>query len=594
MKGFDNKFIDELKAKNDIIDVVGKYVRLEQRGNNFWGKCPFHHEKTASFTVNGIEQFYYCFGCHKSGDVISFIMELESLDFSDAVKYLAERVKMPLPEVNYDDEKVKEQKRKKSRTLELLKETALFYLSNLKKEGSDKHVEYIIRRGIKGETVSKFGIGASLDYTSLPQHLKQKGFTYQEMVDSGAVGEKDGRFYDSLGGRLIIPVIDQFGSVVAFCGRLIEDRKNVGKYVNTKETLVFSKGKTLFNLNNLKKLKNEKGIDSIIIVEGHMDVVSMVQGGFPNVVASMGTSLTKDQARILKRYADKVFISYDGDFAGQKASIRGLEILKEEGLDVKVVSLPDGMDPDDVIKKLGAEEYRKLLLSAMPLIDFKLDILRRTFDLNTADGKRKYVTAAMRVIKESPSPAEQEDLIKTVRDLTGFTFESLKRELSVAEVRRAQVEEVDAKIMDTADDKISVASRFILAGFIFAKPYVKGFNIGDFNFTNNVHRTMQAYLVEKEKQGEKIKFNDFYEIFEDADKEEVSKIASLFTDDNKDFDKAQYFMDCVRTLKLFEIESESQRIVKLFKEETDLVKRRELAEKLNRLMAEKKKYTTLR
>ncbi len=594
MKGFDNKFIEELKAKNDIIDVVGKYVRLEQRGNNFWGKCPFHHEKTASFTVNGIEQFYYCFGCHKSGDVISFIMELESLDFSDAVKYLAERVKMPLPEVRYDDEKVKEQKKKKERVLDLLKETALFYVSNLKKEGSDKHIEYILRRGIKGETISKFGIGASLDYTSLPQYLKQKGYTYQEMVDSGAVGEKDGRYYDSLGGRLIIPVIDQFGSVVAFCGRLIEDRKNVGKYVNTKETIAFSKGKTLFNLNNLKKLKNEKGIDSIIIVEGHMDVVSMVQGGFPNVVASMGTSLTKDQARILKRYADKVFISYDGDFAGQKASIRGLEILKEEGLDVKVVSLPDGMDPDDVIKKLGAEEYKKLLLSAMPLIDFKLDILRRTYDLSNADGKRKFVSSAMRVIKESPSPAEQEDLIKTVRDLTGFTFESLQRELAVADIVKPKTEKVETEILDSTGDKITVASRFILAGFIFSKPYAKEFNVKDFSFPNNVHRTMQAYIIEKQEKGEKIRFNDFYEIFEETEKEEVSKIASLFTDDNKDFDKAQYFIDCVRTLKLSEIDSESEKIVKLFKEETDVDKRRDLAEKLNKLMNEKKKYTVLR
>lgn len=594
MKGFDGKFIEELKAKNDIVDVVGKYVRLEQRGNNFWGKCPFHHEKTASFTVNGIEQFYYCFGCHKSGDVISFIMELESLDFSDAVKYLAERVKMPLPEVRYDDEKVKEQKRKKERVLDLLKEAALFYVSNLKKDGSEKHIEYILRRGIKGEFISKFGIGASLDFNSLPQYLKEKGFTYQEMVDSGAVGEKDGRYYDSLGGRLIIPVIDQFNNVIAFCGRIIEDRKNVGKYVNTKETIVFSKGKTLFNLNNLKKLKNEKGLDSVIIVEGHMDVVSMVQGGFSNVVASMGTSLTKDQARILKRYADKVFISYDGDFAGQKASVRGLEILKEEGLDVKVVSLPDGMDPDDVIKKLGKEEYSKLLLSAMPLIDFKLEILKKTFDLSTTDGKRKFVSAAIKVIKESPSPAEQEDLIKTVRDLTGFTFESLQRELFNTEIKKSEPQISEPEFSDNTGDKITIASRFVLAGFLFAKPYAEGFDVKEFSFPNTTHRSIQEYVIKKKQAGEKIKFNDLYEVFEDTDKEEISKIASLFTDDNKDFDKAQYFIDCVRTLKLYDVEFQTERIVKLFKEETDTEKRRALALEMNKLMAEKKKYTLIK
>ena len=324
MSGFNSDFIEKLKSRCDIVDVASRYLKLEKRGNNFWACCPFHHEKTPSFTINGREQFYYCFGCKKSGDVINFIMEIESLDFSDAVKLLAERAGIPLPEIKIDDEKVKEQKRYKERLLSLLKDAAKFYAANLKKDQAEKHIEYILKRGIKTEFVAKFGIGASLDYSSLPAHLKSLGYSDKEMTDSGAVGVKDGRLYDSLGGRLIIPVIDQFGNVVAFCGRIIEKKENVGKYVNTRETAVFSKGKTLFNLNNLKKLKNDSGLDSIIIVEGHMDVVSLVQGGFDNVVASMGTSLTKDQARIIKRYASKVFISYDGDFAGQKAAIRGL------------------------------------------------------------------------------------------------------------------------------------------------------------------------------------------------------------------------------------------------------------------------------
>ena len=406
MRGFDVKFIDELKNKNDIVDVVGKYVRLEQRGGNFWGKCPFHHEKTASFSVNPRGQFYYCFGCHKSGDVISFIMEIESLDFNDAVRFLAERAKMPLPEVRYDDEKVKEQKEKKNRLLEILRETALYYVSNLKSEKGKKHLDYALSRRITPETITKFGMGASLDFDSLPRYLKSKGYTLEDMVASGAVGEKNGRYFDWLGNRLIIPVIDQFNNVVAFAGRRIDGVKEQ-KYINTKETFVFYKGKTFFNLNNLKKVKNEKGIDSVIMVEGHLDVVSLSQAGFPHVVASMGTALTKDQARILKRYTERVFISYDGDFAGQKAAIRGLEILKEEGLDVKVVALPDGMDPDDVIKKLGADGYQKLLDDAKPLIDFKLDIVGRTFDVNTVDGKRKYITNAVKVIAESQSPAER-------------------------------------------------------------------------------------------------------------------------------------------------------------------------------------------
>ena len=429
MKGFDSRFIDELKSKNDLVSVAEKYMRLEQRGGNFWGCCPFHHEKTPSFTINSMKQFYYCFGCHKSGDVISFIMEMESLDFNDAVKFLAERVHMPLPEIKIDDEKIKEQKRKKERSLALLRDTALFYVNNLRSSDADKHYEYMVKRGLDKDGVTKFGVGASLDFNTLPKYLLSKGYTEEEMISSGAVGKsKSGSLYDELGGRLIIPIINQFGQVVAFGGRLLE-KADFAKYKNTRETSVFSKSKTLYNLVNVKKLKNEKGLDGIIIVEGYMDTISLVQAGFENVVASMGTSLTKDQARILKRYTEKVYISYDGDFAGQKAAIRGLEILKEEGLEVKVVSLPDGLDPDDVIKKFGASGYKDLLINAMPLIDFKLDIIKKTFDLKSVDGRRKYVTSALKVIKESESPAEQEDLLMTVRKETGYTLEALKREL---------------------------------------------------------------------------------------------------------------------------------------------------------------------
>lgn len=589
MRGFDTKFIDELKNKNDIVDVVGKYVRLEQRGENFWGKCPFHHEKTASFSVNPRGQFYYCFGCHKSGDVISFIMEIESLDFNDSVRFLAERAKMPLPEVRYDDEKIKEQKEKKKRLLEILRETALFYVSNLNSPKGEKHLQYALSRQIKRETIVKFGMGASLDFDSLPLYLKNKGYSQEDMVASGAVGEKNGRCFDWLGNRLVIPVIDQFNNVVAFAGRRIDGGKEQ-KYINTKETFVFTKGKTFFNLNNLKKVKNEKGIDSVIMVEGHLDVVSLSQSGFPHVVASMGTALTKDQARILKRYTDKVFISYDGDFAGQKAAIRGLEILKEEGLDVKVVALPDGMDPDDVIKKLGQSGYQDLLDKAKPLIDFKLDIVGRTFDVNTVDGKRKYITNAIKVIGESDSPAEQEDLLKAVRDLTGTTFESLKRELYNVKTQSEPEKNVVApEFNDNAGDKTSVASRFVLASYLFNKEFAIETDIDGLEFPLPMHKVIQQYVSEKLKQGEKIKFNDLYESLTEDFAEEISRIAGLETEENKKYDQAIYFADCIRTLKTESLTKELNRLTALFASETDIEKRRELTREMSRVLAEKSK-----
>lgn len=588
MKGYGEKFLTELKNKNDIADVISKYVRLEQRGGNFWGKCPFHHEKTASFCVNTAGQFFYCFGCHKSGDVISFIREMESLDFQDAVKLLAERAHIPMPEVQYDDTQIREQKKRRERLLALLKDAAKFYAGNLRTDGAQKHIEYLLKRKINSEYIARFGLGASLDFNGLPTHLKQKGYTDGEMIDSGAVGEKNGRLYDALGGRLIIPVIDQFGNVIAFCGRIIEDKKGVGKYVNTRETSVFSKGKTLFNLNNLKRAKNETGIDSVIVVEGHLDVLSLAQGGFPNVVASMGTALTKDQARILKRYADKVYISYDGDFAGQKAAVRGLEILSEEGLDVKVVVLPDGMDPDDVIKNMGADGYRKCLAESLPLIDFKLTVLKKTYDLSTSEGKRKYAAAAMAVIRESPSAAEQEDLIKQVRDSTGYTFEALRRELySESHINPPLPPDLTATVAD-AGDKVTMASRFVLYACLFKKPYAHWDDFSSLEFPITVHVVLRDYVLDCSKDGTTVNFSDLYERFGDEYGAELSFLAAMETDSRQNYNET-YYADCVKTLKLAAIEKKIQILSSRFSSEKEREIRNEIARQMQELLEEKKK-----
>ncbi len=591
MKGFNSEFIDQIKLKNDIVDVVGRYVTLERKGNNFWGRCPFHHEKTASFTVNLTGQFFYCFGCHKSGDVISFIMEIESLDFADAVKFLAERAKIPLPEIKYDDDKIKEQKKKKERVLALLKDTAYFYVSNLRSGRAKKHTDYIAKRGISPQTVTKFGLGASLNFEDLPEYLLKKGYTYEEMLESGAVDVSKGRYYDSLGGRFIVPIIDQFNQVVAFGGRLLE-KADFAKYKNTKETVAFSKSYILYNINNLKKIKNEKGIDSVIIVEGYMDTISLVQAGIENVVASMGTSLTKDQARILKRYTERVYISYDGDSAGQNASIRGLEILKNEGLDVKVVALPEDMDPDDVVKAMGAEGYNKLLSEAKPLIDFKLDLVRKKYDIKSVDGRRKYVSEAISVIRESPSATEQEDLLKTVRDVTGVTIDALKRDLYKEDTEKpVATQNFEPTFNDNVGDKNVMAARFVLYAYLFKKKYTEEQDIEDIDFTITEHDTIKDYLINCKKSGKEIRFNDLFEIFPRGDAHEVSKIGELETDENKRFDEVQYFADCLKTLKINKINSEIDRINSLFKSKTDVEQRKMLAKELSRLLSEKNKIS---
>ena len=390
-KGLDAEFLAQLKSKTDIVEVIGSYVTLERKGSNYWACCPFHHEKTPSFSVNSLDQYYHCFGCGASGDVITFIREIESVDFVDAVKILAERAKISMPDVNFDSEKTLEQKRKRDQILKILNECAHFYLKNLNSGKADAHIQYILDRKLSSSTVRKFGLGASLDFRSLPEFLLDKGYRRDDILDSGAVTETDKKkLIDSQGGRLIFPIINAFDDVVAFGGRVLE-KTDFAKYKNTKETIVFNKSKNLYNINLVKKQKKAEGLKNIVMVEGYMDTISLWQAGFHNVVASMGTSLTKEQARLSKRYADDVLISYDGDFAGQKGAIRGLEIMKEEGVNVRVVPLPEGLDPDDVVKKYGAEGYRRCLDSAMPLVDFKLNILEHGRDLSKTEEKRDYI-----------------------------------------------------------------------------------------------------------------------------------------------------------------------------------------------------------
>ncbi len=586
MKGYDERFLSELKSKNDIVSVISSYVTLEQRGSNYWGRCPFHHEKTPSFCVNGVDNFYYCFGCHKSGDVISFIMEIENIDFGDAVKFLAERVKMELPERTEDEGVIKEKREKKEKLLSVLRETAKFYYANLKTTKAQTHLSYLASRGFNEEIIQKFAIGASIDFESLPRYLLDKKFTYDEMVEAGVVGFKNNRYYDALGGRLIIPVVNQMNQVVAFCGRILE-AKGFAKYVNTKETPVFSKSNVLFNINNLKKLKNEEGIKNVIIVEGHMDVISLVKGGFGNVVASMGTSLTKAQARILKRYSDNVLISYDGDFAGQKASIRGLEILKEEGLNVKVVTLPDEMDPDDVITKKGKEEYQKLLDNAMPLIDFKLYILKKTYDLDNKEEKRKYISEALKVIKSSQSASEREDLLKNVRAETGITYESLKRELENIEISGETQKTVEINV--ALKEKNTEAERFVLYSFLFNKKYAENFDISDLTFTTKLNKKVAENIYKQKKENKEIYASLFYDIVDESEKQELSEILAQELVENKSLNEEKYFKDCVKTMKRTRLQFEIDTLTKMCEEEQDIGVRKDLTIKLLMKTAEIKK-----
>ena len=578
-RGMDPRFMQELKQKNNIVEVIGSYIALDRKGGNYWACCPFHHEKTPSFAVNETEQFYHCFGCGVSGDVVRFVQEIESTDFPGAVRILAARAKIPVPESDFDSEKAAALKRKRDTLVKILLDTARFYLSNLYGGRAEAHLEYISRRKLAPTTVKKFGLGASLDFYSLPEYLTGKGYSRADLLDSGVLTEaKNGRLIDSQGGRLIFPIINAFDEVVAFGGRLLE-KSDFAKYKNTKETLVFNKSKTLYNINLLKKLKRTKPISEVIVVEGYMDTISLYQAGFENVVASMGTSLTKDQARLVKRYSENVLISYDGDFAGQKADLRGLEILKDENLNVRVVPLPDGLDPDDVAKQ-GAAAYQACLDAAMPLIDYKLHALEGKYDLKKSEDKRNFLAEALKVVRTAESESEKEDLLKKLRDKTEISYQSLERDLNNLPAEK-QLEIAVPPPSEAGTDKYKKAARFILAAKLFSAPYAENYTLDGIEFEDNVHKIIAQYIGSCEKNAEKVRPSELFEIL-DEDCPEFNEILDLNYGDKLSGEIAErFFSDSVKTLEREKIGEKIREYTKLFSEERDTEKRKEIARKIN-------------
>ena len=583
-KGLDPEFLAQLKSKIDLVELVGSYVPLERKGGNWWGRCPFHHEKTPSFTVNADNQFYHCFGCGASGDAITFIREIESVDFMDAVKMLAERAKIPMPELNFDSEQILEQKKKRDNLLKILRTTAHFYLDNLNSGKADAHIQYILDRKISASVVRKFGLGASLNFQDLPQFLLDSGFSRQDILDSGVVteSEKNHRLIDAQGGRLIFPVINAFGDVVAFGGRVLE-KTDFAKYKNTRETMVFNKSKNLYNINQVKKQKKAGLLKNAIIVEGYMDTIALFQAGFENVVASMGTALTKEQARLIKRYTDTVYISYDGDFAGQKGAIRGLEILRDEQINVRVVPLPEGLDPDDVIKKQGSEGYARCLEAAMPLIDFKMEVARRQFDLSKTEEKRNYISAALKVIAEAESESVKEDLLKKLRDETGMTYESLRRDLDNTPAENREKEISEPVLREDGSDGIVKACRFLLASVLFGAKYAKNFDLSSVKFDNPVHNTIAEYVKQRKNSGEPVRASGLFDILDENDAE-FSQILDLSVGESLQGPGAErYFYDCLQTLERAQVEQELSKLSRLCDAETDLNKKREITREILRL-----------
>lgn len=401
---FPESFLQELKMRNDITEVVSGYVNLKRRGRNMVGLCPFHGEKTPSFNVYTETGSFYCFGCGVGGDVISFEMKIENLDYVDAVKALAQRAGMEMPENSYDDSLSK----LRSRVFEANREAARFYFSTLYSKSGAGGLEYFYSRGLFDRTIRHFGLGFADDnWTSLCSHLRSKGFKDNELVAANlAVQRRNGNgIYDRFTNRVMFPIIDLRGNVIAFGGRIMTDEKP--KYLNTSDTPVFKKSVNLFSLNNAKN----SGSRTLILCEGYMDVIAVNQAGFTNAVATLGTALTSEQAVLMKRYADEVIICYDADEAGQKATARAIPILRNAGLVIRVLSIPSGKDPDEFIRSKGKDgpvAFKALLEKSGNDIEYRLQKLKQVHNTETTDGKVAFLEAASKVIATISSPIERD------------------------------------------------------------------------------------------------------------------------------------------------------------------------------------------
>jgi DNA primase len=427
--GFTREWIAQLRSRLDIVDVVSQTVPLKKNGGRYWGLCPFHGEKTPSFSVRPDVQVYYCFGCKAGGDVISFVMETERLEFVEALKELAARANMPLPDAT-DLSALRRERSERERVLALNRRAARWFHDRLWTEQGKPYLEYLYRRGLNDAGIRRFGLGASgADGQSLLRALTDDGTPEELIVRACLAGSRDGRTFDFFRGRVMFPILDARGNVIAFGGRAMGDAQP--KYLNSPDTPVFNKRRNVYGANELRKARNLK---RLVLVEGYMDAVSMLNAGVAGVVATLGTSLTPEQVALMKRYAPEALIAYDGDEAGQKAALRALDLFQAAEMPARVITFPDGMDPDDFIRREGLAGFEALAGSdgARSAYQYRLSRLAAGYDLAKPEDRMSYAIEAAKILKTVREPVEMDSLLDRLAVDTGYSKEILARQVRAA------------------------------------------------------------------------------------------------------------------------------------------------------------------
>lgn len=559
--------------------MISSFIPLQKKGRDYWACCPFHHEKTPSFQVRSDHQTYKCYGCQKGGNVITFIMDYENLTYPEAIEWLANRAGMEIPE-NIVSPDYKKNKEFAEKLYYANKEAAEFYFKSLYQSQGDEAINYLLIRGIKNETIKLFGLGYAPGGNILYNYLEKKGFDKNTLRSAGLIGIDDsGSPYDFFQKRLIVPIINGNGKVIGFGGRILK-KSDFAKYKNTSATMIFDKKKNLFSINMFKKLKQNQKIDSMILVEGYMDAISLYQAGIKNVVASMGTSLTIEQCRIIKRFVDLVYVSYDGDAAGQKATLRSLDMLKDNGLEVKVISMPEGTDPDDAIRKLGKEGYIKLQTEALPLTDFKLVSIEKNYNMNTSDGKNKYANEAINVL-EKLEPLEREIYSEIVANKSGINKNTIiNQSKSGKNNERIKVSQKTIVNENKFDKGNLEASRFILSSLINNENFVNCSELEIELFEMQEHRKIFEYIMNCKENGENPIGSDLYDFIEN--KEEIEKLISTVEEVDRE-NQNDFYLQSVFRLKVEFRKRIMQNLLEKREQEKDEEKRKIIEIQINNL-----------
>ena len=588
-KGFGSEWIGKLKENNDIVTVASKYITLTRKGKTWWACCPFHFEKTPSFAINEFEQFYHCFGCNASGDVINFVQKFESLDFYDACVKLAEYAGMEVPEFHSDENLIKN-KKKRERIFQLLVDTARYYYNNLKTNEGRPALEYLAKRKLDMQIVKEFGIGCSIGWTEVVKYLKSLGYSEEEMIDAGVAEKRnDGSLYDHYGKRLIFPIFNLYGNVVGFSGRVLE-KTDFAKYKNTPQTLVFDKSKCIYGIMQLKKLKQKENIKEVVIVEGQMDVISLAKCGVNNAVACMGTALTANHAKDLKRFSDKVILCFDGDSAGKKATLRSIEILVNAGISVYVVTIPNDHDPDEYVNLYGKDAWNKLMGSALYWVEFLIREFANMYNLDKMEAQNKFITDALNVVRSLQTQAEQEIYLKMIQEISNISISVLKSDLNKSPenttFKQDDINENHKDSMNLKENAYVKATKFVVSALLHKKEYAKLNDDFKENLLNSDYVKIYEYIEEETKNGKVPIISKLFDMFDVEGSKDIYDIVNYTFVEGEDNDK--YYQDCISLVLKAGITMKKDKLLNKLSSEKDLDERKQIMLEIQKLIIKEK------